>query len=491
MITGRICKSLQEKIMSARDAAELISEDMTIGCSGFTMAGYPKVVPHEIAELGKAKNLTVLTGASVGDVIDGELVKAGLMKRRFPYHTNGEVRKAINDRSVQYADFHLSHMPFQLDMGIGPHIDFAVIECESVTQEGIVPTTSTGASDCFVRNADKVILEVNATVPDAIGGIHDIARPAPFSEPAPIDIYTASDRIGLSYIPCPPEKIAAIVLTDDSGEFPVFRQADCVSERIAKNIVAFLRSEIEQGRLTQALRPIQSGVGSVANAVLKGLADGGFTDLEMYTEVMQDSALELIASGVIKNASATALSLSREKTLELYRNLGFYKQHIIIRPQEISNHPEVIRRLGLISMNTPIECDLFGNVNSTHILGTNVMNGIGGSGDFARNAAYTIFAAPSTAKGGEISSIVPMVSHVDHTDHDVMIIVTEHGVADLRWKTPLERAEIIIENCAHPDYRDGLFRYLESGKTGHMPINLDTAFDWHKQYRDTGSMKGA
>jgi succinyl-CoA:acetate CoA-transferase len=89
----------------------------------------------------------------------------------------------------------------------------------------------------------------------------------------------------------------------------------------------------------------------------------------------------------------------------------------------MSNHPEGVRRLGINPINTALEADIYGNVNSTHVLGTHMMNGIGGSGvrgfggsgDFARNAYLAVFATKSIAKGGRISSIVPMVSHVDHT----------------------------------------------------------------------------
>src|SRR5690625_5970183 len=76
-----------------------------------------------------------------------------------------------------------------------------------------------------------------------------------------------------------------------------------------------------------------------------------------------------------------------------------------------------------------------------------MMNGIGGSGDFARNARLAIFVTKSLAKGGDISSIVPFVTHVDHTEHDVDVIVTEQGYADIRGLAPVQRAEKIIENC--------------------------------------------
>jgi len=126
-------------------------------------------------------------------------------------------------------------------------------------------------------------------------------------------------------------------------------------------------------------------------------------------------------------------------------NIDFYKQHIILRPQEISNSPEIARRLGVIAMNTAIEADIYGNVNSTHIMGSRLMNGIGGSGDFARSAYLSIFMTGSTAKNGDISCIVPMCSHVDHTEHDVCVIVTEQGLADLRNKSPRERALEVIK----------------------------------------------
>jgi len=488
IIDERICASIRGKIMSAEQAADMIGENMVVGCSGFTMAGYPKTVPQAMARLGKAKNLTLLTGASVGDTIDGELVRSGLLKRRFPYQTNAEIRNAINRGEVQYTDMHLSHMPTQLNQGIGPHIDFALIECAAVTENGLIPTRAAGASDSFVRNADKVIVEVNERVPLSIAGIHDFFQVSTPDRPKAVPIYNVSDRTGELFIPCPPEKIAAIVVCSESGEFPEFREPDETSAQIARNIVMFLKQEVAAGRQPENLGPIQSGVGSVANAVLSGLAEGGFKELMMYTEVMQDSALDLISTGVIRHASATALSLSREKARELYANIDFFKERIVLRPQEISNHPEIVRRLGLISMNTPIECDLFGHVNSTHIMGTEIVNGLGGSGDFARNAGLTMFAAPSTAKSGRISTIVPMVSHVDHTEHDVMVMVTEHGVADLRWKTPAERAELIIENCAHPKYREGLREYLKKAGRHHIPHDLDLALSWHKRYLATGSM---
>ena len=176
--------------------------------------------------------------------------------------------------------------------------------------------------------------------------------------------------------------------------------------------------------------------------------------------------------------------------MSIFRIIDRYNERLILRPQEMSNHPELIRRLGIIAINTALEADIYGNVNSTHVMGTDMMNGIGGSGDFARNAYLSIFATKSMAKGGHISSIVPMVSHVDHTEHDVDILVTEVGLADLRGLAPRERAQVIVERCVALPYRDMMTDYIDEAnrRGGHTPHLLEQAFAWHTRYRETGSM---
>lgn len=229
----------------------------------------------------------------------------------------------------------------------------------------------------------------------------------------------------------------------------------------------------------------------MANAVLYGLCDSEYENLTCYTEVVQDSMLDLLRSGKAVMASTTALSPSPAALEVFLKEVDFFRDKIILRPQEISNNPEVVRRLGVIAMNTAIEADIYGNVNSTHIMGSKMMNGIGGSGDFSRNGAISIFSTPSTAKGGKISSIVPMVSHVDHTEHEVMVLVTEQGYADLRGLSPKERAVKIIENCAHPDFKDELMGYFKrscDASALHTPHILSEALSWHSRFLDTGSM---
>jgi acetyl-CoA hydrolase len=232
-------------------------------------------------------------------------------------------------------------------------------------------------------------------------------------------------------------------------------------------------------------------VGDVANSVLGAL--GRLPEIpafEMYTEVLQDSVVDLLESGRCRFASTCSLTLSPPAMRRIVEQLNLFRSKILMRPQEISNNPEVVRRLGIISMNTAIEVDVFGNVNSTHVLGKQMMNGIGGSGDFTRNAYLSIFSCASTAKGGKISTIVPLVTHVDHSEHSVQVVITEQGVADLRGQDPHARARIIIEKCAHPKFRPQLLEYIEIVKEGHTPQSLSRAFAMHRQFIRTGDMGG-
>ncbi|MCR5467854.1 MAG: succinate CoA transferase [Lachnospiraceae bacterium] len=489
----RIAETLKKKIMSAEEAAKLIKTGDVLAVSGFTSVCYPKKVTTALAEMRHAKDLTICVGAAVGDEIDGILVRNGLVKRRFGHQTNKDLRNAINEGKVQYSDIHISHLPTNMNQQAGLKINVAIVEASAVTEEGIYLGLSSGTADAAVRNADIVIVEVNEKLPMELGQMHDIFEVGLPPHAKIIPITKPDDRIGTTYIPCNPDKIAAIVLSDVDDAPQKFKPTTEATEKIAENIVKFLKGEIAAGRLPENPGPLQSGVGSVGNAVLHGLEKSGFKGLQMYTEVMQDAALGLIDKGVFDFVSTSSVALTPESKKRFFENIDFYKDKIVIRPNEESNHPEVIRRLGVIALNTPLELDIYGNVNSTHVMGTKMMNGLGGSGDFARNARISIFATESIAKGGLISSIVPFCSHIDQTEHDVAVIVTEQGIADLRWKTPKERAELIIENCAHPDYKPMLREYYENAlkvSAGmHTPHDLTKALSWHQRFLETGTMK--
>lgn len=477
---GRIrSKELRSKLMSADEAAALVGNGSLLGMSGFTAVGYPKAFPMALAKRAENEEnfkISLITGASVGDELDGSLARADAVDRRYPYQTNKSMRDAINAGNIKYVDMHLSQVPYWIKHNYFGRIDFAVVEAAAIDENGsIIPTVAVGCADTLVQCADKVIVEINTCIPETIEGLHDIYAAEKIPNTKPIPLVRPDDRIGTPYIPCIPDKIAAIITCDIPDGNSELKDADETMQRIAENLIGFLKDEVKAERLPLPLPPLQSGVGGVANAVLSCLEKSDFEDLTVYTEVMQDAVVRLIKSGKVKTASGTALTISPSKKAELYAELPALRDKIVIRPEEISNSPEVIRRLGLIAMNTALEVDLSGNVNSTHVNGSRVMNGIGGSGDFARNAGLTIFTTASTAKNGALSCVVPYVSHVDHTEHDVDVIITEQGAADLRGLTAYERAEVLIEKCAHPDFRPMLREYLakvgKSGCAGHgIPI---------------------
>lgn len=497
MMSNRIRnKKLLKRVCSAKEAAMLIKDNMNVAASGFTPSGYPKAVPLALAEICKENKekikINLYTGASVGDELDGSWARADIIKKRLPYQTNESLRDHTNKGRCEFLDMHLSHVPNYVKLGFLGKIDIAIIEAVAITKEGhIIPSTSIGASPTYVKMADKVIVEINTSQPLELEGMADICIPQnpPYKRPLPIIL--PNDRIGTDYIPCGVDKIAAIVITDIEDNVRPLAPIDETSEKISENLINFLKKEVRAGRLTNELLPLQSGVGSVANAVLAGLGKSEFENLVCYTEVIQDSMLDLIDTNKVLFASGTAITPSIEGLKKFKENIKTYRDRIILRPQEISNHPEIIRRLGVIAMNTAIEADIYGNVNSTNIMGSRMMNGIGGSGDFTRNAYLSIFTTSSTAKNGEISSIVPMVSHHDHTEHDVMVIITEQGVADLRGLSPKERAEKIINNCAHPDFKPMLLDYFSRAKEksyGHTPHILGEALSWHERFMEKGTM---
>ncbi|SDF20479.1 acetyl-CoA hydrolase/transferase family protein [Sporolituus thermophilus] len=489
--------ALHAKIVSAEEAAAIIKPGMNIGTSGFTPAGYPKAVPLALAERMKKEKFQVnlWTGASVGKELDGALAEANGIAKRLPYQTNEAIRKMINNGSIQYTDLHLSHVAQMARYGfLGGKVDVAIVEACAITEEGhIIPTTSLGNSASFVQDADIVIVEVNVTQPLELEGMHDVYIPKDPPNREPIPIVKADDRIGTPYIPCGVDKITYIVPCDLPDAVRPLAAIDDDARAMSGHLIEFLNNEIKHGRLPKNLLPLQSGVGSVANAVISGLVDSPFENLSVYTEVIQDGMLDLIDAGKLTFASGTSLTPSPEGLKRFYTNIAEYRKKILLRPQEISNNPEVARRIGVIAMNTAIEFDIFGHVNSTHIMGTKMMNGIGGSGDYARNGYLTFFFTSSVAKGGAISSIVPMCSHIDHTEHDVDVFITERGVADVRGLSPKERARVIINNCAHPDYQPMLLDYLERAEkaTGfaHTPHLLEEALSWHIRFMQTGTMK--
>lgn len=486
------------KFLSARECAENVHSGDCVGISGFAGAGAPKMVPAAIAE--KARNehtvnrefkIKLISGASTGFAVDGILAENNAVLYRTPYQSSAQLRDSINKGAVEYVDMHLSAVAHDLRYGCLPDIDVAIIEAADLTEDGeITLTTSSGNSAVICQCAKKIIVELNEYHPSCLRHIHDVYLPTRENERQPIVVPSVSSRIGSGVVKVDPSKIIGVVRTNQSDGIKPFKPNSEVTDAIGSHVVAFLEKEYQSGRMREEFLPLQSGVGNIANAVLSCIEQSTvIPPVSMFTEVAQDAVIRLLQKGRCEFVSACSLTVSDEVLREIYDNFDFYKNKLLLRPQEISNNVGICRQLGIIAINTAIEVDIFGNVNSSHFYGTDMMNGIGGSGDFARNAAISIFVCPSVAKNGAISAIVPMVSHTDHTEHDVKVIVTEYGVADLRGRGPRARAELIIENCAHPDYRPLLRQYLNLNSNGHTPHTLEKAFAFHSAYKERGDMR--
>lgn len=489
---------LFKKIVLPEEAAAFIQDGMTVGVSGFTPAGYPKAVPLALAKQvkeGRKCRISLTSGASVGPEIEEALAASGAVDRRYPYYASAHksMKKAVNEGTIKYYDMHLSHTAPQINCGFLGHLDLVIVEAIAITEEGhLILTTGVGNTPVMVKNAANVIVELNTRQSPYLEGIHDIYIQEKPPYRVPIPILRAGDRIGTNYVECGLEKIKFIVESDISDKEVALTPPDEKSNRIAENLIGLLKEEIKAKRLPASLLPIQSGVGSIANAVLRGLTKSDFMNLVMYSEILQDAVFDLIDEGKIEIASGCAFTPSPSVLRRFEADPEKYRRRIILRPLDISNHPEVIRRLGCIAINTALEVDIYGQENSTHIMGSQVMNGIGGSGDYMRNGYLTIFTTESTAKDDQISRIVPMCSHVDNTEHDINIIITEWGVADLRGLAPRERSRVIICNCAHPMYRDQLLDYVkraEKNVGGHEPQIMEEALSWHVNFLKQGSMK--
>jgi succinyl-CoA:acetate CoA-transferase len=499
-MSDRIANALlRGKVMSADEAAQFIDHGDKVGMSGFTGAAYPKALPTAIANRakeaqakGETYKIDVYTGASTAPDCDGVMAEAGAINYRMPYQSDPVMRNAINSGEMKYQDIHLSHSGQYVEHGFFGQLDVAVVEATRITEEGhLIPSSGVGNNVDYLDAAKKIIIEVNEWQSVDLEGMADVYRIGHLPNRTPIPIINSGDRIGKTYIDIDISKVVAVVETNAPDRNAPFKPVDETSQKIAGYFLDFLEGEVKGGRLAYDNYIMQSGVGNVPNAVMAGLLDSKFEKIEAYTEVIQDGMVDLIDAGKMTVASATSFSLSPEYAEKMNAEAKRYRESIILRPLQVSNHPEVIRRVGLISSNGMIEADIYGNINSTHVAGQRIMNGIGGSGDFTRNARISTFISPSDAKDGAISSIVPFASHIDHTEHDAMVVITEYGVADLRGLAPRDRVAKMI-SVAHPSYRPLLEEYVEranKSKFQQTPHDLATAFSFHQRLLETGTMQ--
>jgi acetyl-CoA hydrolase len=483
---------LRSKVMPVEEAVKLVKSGETLAVSGFTKSGEPKMFLPALAGYFAATSpdarINLFSGASLSNEVEDPL--APFIRSRGPYMSSGASRKLIHAGKMDFMDVHLSVFARNLMYGFYGDIHTAVIEVSRIRPDGsVVLTNSVGVSTEALMKAQKIILEINTAGPDYTG-FHDIL--APSVHPSihwPIPITNVDDRVGKPYVEFDVSKVAAVV-ESTQPDYPVpFKETSAVEKHIAENVVEYLLRLREQLRWAKRLPPIQSGVGNIANAVVGELYSSPFQRIRFWTEVFQDGMLRFVEDeDKFEAASATAISLSSPGLREFGRIFARCRNKLVLRPMWLSNLPELITRLFVIAMNTPVEVDIYGHANSTHVDGSRIINGIGGSGDFLRNAYVSIMHTPSTRRlkdGRTVSCVMPYVRHIDHTEHDIKCIVTEQGYAvNTEIRSGKSRAKDIIDHCAHPHFRPLLHDYLRLAGGGDepRPTSMDVLTDWWKDY---------
>ena len=484
----------RSRIAAVADAAKLIRSGMTVAMGGYTSTGYPKMIAGELARrklAGEDLTISLVTGSLIGP-LDEILAPAGVIGRRAPMCAGGTLAKQINQRSVACVEQQMNKMPGLLRAGAFGRIDVAVVEALAITEEGhIVPTSSVGMVPNLIDAAESVIVEINLAQPAELEGLHDVYRPAPPPQRAPIPLTRANQRIGEPFIRVAPDKIKYIVESRTPDFTEKAGAPSAAMRRIAEHFFNFLELEVPR-RMAGHLPPFQTGFGNLATQLVSAMRDSSFADIQFFCGGLGEANIELILSGKVRGASTGGIETS-PRVMEILRDHAReLKDILVIRNGEITNNPETIHRLGVIALNSAIEVDIYGNVNSSHIGGANLLNGIGGGANFAENAGLSVLLLPAEGKGGAISTIMPMVSHQDICEHDVDVLITENGVADLRGKDDVERARAVIANCASPAYRDQLTDYLDRAVAqcgGHHPQLPIEAFGWYQRLKERGTMR--
>ena len=316
--------------LTADEAAALIPNGAMVAVGGFTPAGAPKAVPRALArrarelhQSGKEFRVKLLSGASTSAACDDELARAEAVSWRAPYITSAPMRELANTGKLEFVDMHLSHVAQAVMEGFLGPIDFAVVEATEITRDGrVYLTTGIGNAPTFLRCAERVIIELNAYHSPRLREMADILVLPPPPHRDPLPIRDPLDRIGRAYAEVDPTRVVGVVRTDEPDGGRSFHQPDEASLRIAEHVAEFFLRELRSGRIPSEFLPLQSGVGNICNAVLSGLASRqDFPRFKVYTEVLQDAMLDLIASGAAIGASATALTLTTEKLRSLYLSL--------------------------------------------------------------------------------------------------------------------------------------------------------------------------
>lgn len=483
---------LRSKVIPVEEAVKYVKDGCTLAVSGFTKSAEPKVflpaLAKHLTDNAPETRISLFSGASLSNRVENPI--APFVKRRGPYMSAPASRKLIHAGIMDFTDVHLSQFARNLMYGFYGDIDLAVIEVSRIRPDGsAILTSSVGISAEALVKAKKIILEVNTAAPD-FTGYHDIKIPDVHPNICwPIPITNVDDRVGTPYVEYDIDKVVGVI-ESKTMDYPVdFKPTTEIERGIAEQVVEFLLNLRQRFNWAKRLPPIQSGVGNIANAVVGELYRSPFTKIRFWTEVFQDGMLKYVEDDTkFEAASSTAISFSEEGLKEFERLFDRCRDRMVLRPMWLSNHAELISRLFVIAMNTPIEVDIYGHANSTHIDGSRIINGLGGSGDFLRNAYVSIVHTPSIRKlkdGRTISCVMPYVRHIDHTEHDIKCVITEQGYAEnTEIQSGKNRAMTIIQNCAHPHFRPLLVEYLKLAGGGDepRPTSIDMLNGWWREY---------
>ncbi len=332
-------------------------------------------------------------------------------------------RAAVNEGRADYIPVFLYEIPSLFNSGKLP-IDVAFMHLSPPDEHGFMSYgVECLASKAAAETAKTVVAQVNEKMPRTLG-----------------DSFIHVSRVS---------KVVEI-----SQELPELEPIPFTE--VEKKIGSHIASLVEDGST------LQLGIGGIPNAALKAMFDK--KDLGVHSEMVSDSIIDAIDSGVINGAKKTlhpgkviaTFYLGSKNLYEAINNNPVFETH----PTEYTNHPFIVRQNErMVAINSAIEVDLTGQVCSDSI-GTTIYSGFGGQVDFIRGAAQSkggkpIIALPSTAKGGTISKIAPTLqigAGVVTTRADVHYVVTEYGVAYLHGKNLRQRAEALI-SIAHPDFR--------------------------------------
>jgi acyl-CoA hydrolase len=343
-------------------------------------------------------------------------------------------RKAVNDGRADYVPIFLHHIPRLFERNLIP-LDVAMVQCSPPDEHGFMSLgVEVLASKAACQAASTLIVQVNERMPRTLG-----------------DSFIHVNR--------------ADCIVECTERLPNLesKPATDVEKRISQHILPL----IEEGST------LQMGIGGIPDSVYASL--DGRLELGIHTEMISDGAMLAIQRGVVtgarknlhRNKALMTFALGSDTLYDFLDDNPFIEAH----PVEYVNDPIIASQNdNLVAINSALEVDLTGQVCADSI-GTLIYSGFGGQVDFIRAAAHSkggkpVIALPSTAKGGTMSRIVPLLKEgagVVTSRADVHYVVTEHGVTNLFGKNLRERVEALV-GIADPAFRDELIRAAKQRK---------------------------